>query len=172
MDRVLYCEIDKGKLYTSIMSTTFHLTLYKNSSDPMALDKTLSDPINFECALKHDCPIETPYFAVTRGDNVVLVGYNYCYVAELKRYYHCDITIGIGGTAQIACEVDPYMTFRVGIRGLNCYVERQEFIYDPYFHDDIYPIAQGSIVDAVDVGTVGTTRKIYLTCVGGNENEE
>lgn len=149
-----------------------NLTLYKTSSPTMALDKVLEAPIPLQGDLKHACSVTEPVLTIARDDNSFLIGYNYAYVAEFKRYYFMKVTLEMGGLATITLTVDPWVTFRAGIRNLTCYVERQENVYDPYFHDDAVTVAQGSIIEAIDVGSVGsTTRSIYITCVGASEEE-
>lgn len=80
-----------------------------------------------------------------------------------------------GGLAQIVCNIDPLMSHRNEIYGLTCFVERQENITNPYFTDPLLPIAQGTIIEAIDVGAVGSasdTRTMYFTCIGGIEANE
>lgn len=80
-----------------------------------------------------------------------------------------------GGLAQIVCSIDPLMSHRNEIYGLTCFVERQENITNPYFTDPLLPIAQGTIIEAIDVGAVGSasdTRTMYFTCIGGIEANE
>ena len=148
------------------------LILYKNFSAYNRLDKDLRDPITRTVTVKGTLSHENPVFILTRGENGYLNGYNFVYVPDLQAYYNATLTVLQGGLIQIDCNIDP-STFKNAIRGLTCFVERQENIYNPYFNDPMLPIAQGSIIDAIDVGQVGenaNVRHTYLTCVGGIES--
>lgn len=148
------------------------ITLYKNISDARVVDKVLTEPINKDVTRKDSWSIETPSFTVTIGENEgYLLGYNYCYIPAFKRYYMARITLANGGLAVISCDVDPLMSFKQGIRGLTAMIDRQEYVNNPYINDGMLPIAQGSVIDTIDVGQVGnSTSTFYLTCVGGIEN--
>lgn len=151
--------------------SSLSLTIYKCTSPVNALDKALEGAISFNGILKHACTITAPILTIARPNNDYLVGYNYAYIAEFNRYYYMTVTLEAGGTATLTLTLDPFMSFRTGIRAQTLYIERQEHIFDPYFHDDAVAIAQGSIIDTVDVGAVGTTRNIYITCVGASQEE-
>lgn len=147
----------------------FTLTLYKCNSDPKVVSKSLSGGITYNATLKHTCNVLNPVFIIDRGEHGYFNGYNYLYCAELNRYYFVDLSIETGGLMTLSCSIDVLMSYGGQIRGLNCFVERQENIYNPYASDPLMPIVNGSIIDARDVGAVGsaTSRTMYLTCIGG-----
>lgn len=150
--------------------SALHIVLYKNHSAFNRLDKVLTDPIPFEVQIKGTLTHENPVFVLTRGDNDYFVGYNFLYCQELDAYYNARITVLQGGLAQISCNIDP-SSFKGQIRGLNAFVERQEYVNNPYINDGLLPVAQGSIIDTIDVGAVGNaTSTMYLTCIGGIES--
>lgn len=143
------------------------ITLFRNFSAFNRLDKVLKDPITKTVTFKGSISHENPVFILTRGENDLYVGYNFLYCKELDAYYNARITILQGGLAQIDCSIDP-STFAGQIRSINAFVERQENVYNPYFNDPLLPIAQGSVIEALDVGLVGNeTSTMYLTCIGG-----
>jgi len=101
-----------------------YITLYRNSSDNRVLRKSLtqvSTPLS--CDIYGSESIITPRFIL----EYVGVEANYCYVAELNRYYYIrDIVLAPGGQRILMCEVDVLMSNIDEILNLNCLVLRQE----------------------------------------------
>lgn len=138
----------------------------------MSVTKSVTDGVTRSVTLKGSYQIENPVFMLTRGDNEYFVGYNYLYCKELNSWYYAELTLMPGNLIQISCSIDPLMTHRAEIMGLNCMIDRQEYVYNPYITDSMIPVAQGSIIDVLDVGAVGNvTRTMYFTCIGGIEGE-
>lgn len=144
------------------------ITLYKTNSPRNAVNKVLNDPVTRDITPKGSYSIENPVFTLHRGENEYFVGYNYAYIDELKSFYWVELSIN-AGVLVVTCAIDALMTHRDEISGLTCYIERQEYIFNPYINDPLTPIAQGSIIDVLNVGDVGGTRTMYLTCIGGVE---
>ena len=101
-----------------------YITLYRNGSDNRTLQKSLtqvSTPLS--CDIYGSESIITPRFIL----EYVGVEPNYCYVAELNRYYYIrDIVLAPGGRRILMCEVDVLMSNIDEILNLNCLVLRQE----------------------------------------------
>ena len=101
-----------------------YITLYRNNSDNRTLQKSLtqvSTPLS--CDIYGSESIITPRFIL----EYVGVEANYCYVAELNRYYYIrDIVLAPGGRRILMCEVDVLMSNIDEILNLNCLVLRQE----------------------------------------------
>ena len=101
-----------------------YITLYRNGSDNRKLRKSLtqiSTPLS--CDIYGSESIITPRFIL----EYVGVEANYCYVAELNRYYYIrDIVLAPGGQRILMCEVDVLMSNIDEILNLNCLVLRQE----------------------------------------------
>ena len=101
-----------------------YITLYRNSSDNRVLRKSLtqvSTPLS--CDIYGSESIITPRFIL----EYVGVEANYCYVAELNRYYYIrDIVLAPGGQRILMCEVDVLMSNIDEILNLSCLVLRQE----------------------------------------------
>ena len=101
-----------------------YITLYRNNSDNRILRKSLtqvSTPLS--CDIYGSESIITPRFIL----EYVGVEANYCYVAELNRYYYIrDIVLAPGGQRILMCEVDVLMSNIDEILNLNCLVLRQE----------------------------------------------
>ena len=101
-----------------------YITLYRNGSDNRVLRKNLqqiSTPLS--CDIYNSESIINPRFIL----EYVGVEPNYCYVAELNRYYYIrDIVLAPGGQRILMCEVDVLMSNIDEILNLNCLVLRQE----------------------------------------------
>lgn len=101
-----------------------YITLYRNSSDNRKLRKSLtqiSTPLS--CDIYGSESIINPRFILEYAG----VEPNYCYVAELNRYYYIrDIVLAPGGQRILMCEVDVLMSNIDEILNLNCLVLRQE----------------------------------------------
>ena len=101
-----------------------YITLYRNGSDNRILRKSLtqiSTPLS--CDIYGSESIITPRFIL----EYVGVEANYCYVAELNRYYYIrDIVLAPAGQRILMCEVDVLMSNIDEILNLNCLVLRQE----------------------------------------------
>ena len=101
-----------------------YITLYRNGSDNRVLRKNLqqiSTPLS--CDIYGSESIITPRFIL----EYVGVEANYCYVAELNRYYYIrDIVLAPGGQRILMCEVDVLMSNIDEILNLNCLIARNE----------------------------------------------
>lgn len=101
-----------------------YITLYRNGSDNRVLRKSLtqiSTPLS--CDIYNSESIINPRFIL----EYVGVEPNYCYVAELNRYYYIrDIVLAPGGQRILMCEVDVLMSNIDEILNLSCLVLRQE----------------------------------------------
>lgn len=101
-----------------------YITLYRNGSDNRKLRKSLtqiSTPLS--CDIYGSESIINPRFILEYAG----VEPNYCYVAELNRYYYIrDIILSPGGQRILMCEVDVLMSNIDEILNLNCLVLRQE----------------------------------------------
>ena len=101
-----------------------NIILYRNNSDNRVLRKSLtqvSTPLS--CDIYGSESIITPRFIL----EYVGVEANYCYVAELNRYYYIrDIVLAPGGQRILMCEVDVLMSNIDEILNLSCLVLRQE----------------------------------------------
>ena len=150
------------------------LILYKCSDDVKKVFKNPREPKTYDVALKGNYNKDNPVFMLTRpSDDYYLNGYNYAYFPTFGAWYWVELTMCAGGLCQVSCSIDPLMTNRNSIAGLTCLVSRQEKYYDPYLSDPLLPIAQGGVIKASNVGTVGeSTSNIYITCIGAYTPEE
>lgn len=111
-----------------------YITLYRNGSDNRVLRKSLtqiSTPLS--CDIYGSESIITPRFILEYTG----VAANYCYVAELNRYYYIrDIVLAPGGQRILMCEVDVLMSNIDEILNLNCLIARNENTEFTYLTDE------------------------------------
>lgn len=114
------------------------IVLYKCSSDPRVVTKTLSDAITYSTATARDA------FDVMGGSIIIatssdLSGYNYAYISDVGRYYYIkDITVLRDGVWQLTIAIDVLMTYDSAIRALHGTVDRQTNVNNGYISDPEY----------------------------------
>lgn len=112
------------------------VTLYKNKSDPRALNKSLTFIKSVSALLKEDCSILKPVFIL---DGVTLC--NYIYIPDFGRYYFItDTEILAGKQMQITCEVDTLNSFKYEIEQVEGLVSRSQNLFNLYMTDPEVPI--------------------------------
>ena len=150
------------------------ITVYNTSSDRRRLNKDLQQVgVIPNVKIKDKTSIIDPVFVVSKS---LLEGlrYNYCYVADLNRYYFINnIEYDIGGLILLHCHVDVLETYKDYILTHNAYIVRQEKNFgggnnkNGAFFDSQYPIRSDVIVEPIDIGVVGNSYAYYLTVNGG-----
>ena len=89
--------------------------------------------------LKRDTSLINPVFEISYTELPNLKNINYCYVADLGRYYYVDnIEMGIGGIMFVNCTVDVLMSFKDSIKNITGTVKRAENLSNGYIIDDNY----------------------------------
>lgn len=116
------------------------IVLYSSTADPRDLYKatklTTIATVNAEPYYPID--VTVPEFRLAYNQNFRNI--NYCYVAELGRYYFIsDITLESGNAMIIHCECDVLMSFRSSILELDCICVRNENEYNEYIQDTDIP---------------------------------
>ena len=111
------------------------ITLYHNDSDKRTVNKTLTNAGALSGAvIIDDTSILSPRLKV-RDNGIIAVQYNYCYIADFKRYYYItDITVS-NGYIYIDCKVDVLMSYANEIKACTGVLARQENIWSGYLDD-------------------------------------
>ena len=111
------------------------IKLYHNDSDKRTVNKTLTNEGELQGAvIIDDTSILTPRLKV-RDNGIIMVQYNYCYIADFKRYYYItDITIS-NGYIYIDCKVDVLMSYANEIKACTGVIARQEHVWSGYLDD-------------------------------------
>lgn len=87
--------------------------LYKTDSAPNVIDKTLSNPKQIIGTLRQKTDVINPYIEIATNP----VGYNYCYIQELLRYYFIsDYTLVRNGIFGLRLNIDVLETYRTEIK--------------------------------------------------------
>lgn len=111
------------------------IKLYHNDSDKRTVNKTLTNEGALTGAvIIDDTTILEPRLKV-RDNGIIMVQYNYCYIADFKRYYYItNITVS-NGYILIDCKVDVLMSYANEIRACTGVIARQENVWSGYLDD-------------------------------------
>ena len=94
------------------------ITFYKTVSNENQIQKFLTDSKTYTGTFKTDLDILNPKIIISDSDYLIL-GYNYCYITELKRYYFVkNITILSNNRFLIDCKIDVLKTYSTELQ--NC----------------------------------------------------
>lgn len=111
------------------------ITLYRNSSVPNKVDKSLTQVAQLSGALRSGTSVISPSFLIT-GANATL-NFNYFKVEEWSRYYFTGPPkMELNGTMILNGMVDVLMSFSTDIRKSRAIIARQEFLYNLYLNDN------------------------------------
>ena len=87
------------------------INFYKTVSNENQIQKVLTDSKTYTGTFKTDLDILNPKIIISDSDYLIL-GYNYCYITELKRYYFVkNITILSNNRFLIDCKIDVLKTY-------------------------------------------------------------
>lgn len=142
------------------------IKLYKSSSDPRVVSKSLSDEISYNSATARDA------FDIMGGSIVIatssdLSGYNYAHVDDVNRYYYIkDITVLREGVWQLELAIDVLMTYAAEIRSLHGTVDRQTNLNNGYISDPEYKALTFSQIVTKTFPNEMTNDTIILMTIG------
>lgn len=109
----------------------------KNDKNNLIKDFTIVK--EFTAILKTDTSIIAPTLIVNNLSIEELTQCNYCYIADLKRYYFVkNINLNSNNTISIECEVDVLNSFKEEILLINGTVKRAENLNNGYIIDSEY----------------------------------
>lgn len=121
---------------SSVIAPTITLEL-SISGNPLIVDE--DDELLID---EDDNEISTEEYRITDA--------NYMYIPEFGRYYFIrDITIGVTGLYVISSRVDVLMSYKDQILNLECYIERNEYAFDPSLEDNLLPLQFRKFQDEV-----------------------
>lgn len=134
------------------------VTLYKNTSDPKTVSKTLTTIATVSAAPTAAVDILQPSLDLVYSSS--LLACNYVYIPAYSRYYYAKLTVMDGQRIIINCNVDPLMSFAAGIRAAAGCIIRSESIGAPtQIIDSKLPIHPGE----VDVTAIRFDETPFLT---------
>lgn len=96
------------------------ITLYVNSSERQAINKSLSNGAVLTGVLRGESSVISPTFTIEHANPS---GFNYCYIPDFGRYYFItNITSVRNSIWRIDCSVDVLMSFKDAILALEVVV--------------------------------------------------
>lgn len=123
-----------------------NITLYKNSSPPNQVEKTLTNENEIEAVRfieKGTLDILNPSVLIQLTADIKDASkYNYMYIPKFSRYYFIDSISTEGGLIRINGRVDSLMSHKTDILSSKQYILRQESKNNsPYLEDNMLPIS-------------------------------
>lgn len=142
------------------------IKLYHNDSDKRTVSKTLTNEGSLAGAtIIDDTSILAPRLKV-RDNGIIMVQYNYCYIADFKRYYYItDISVS-NGYIYIDCKVDVLMSYGAEIRACNAVIKRQQSLCNYYLDDPLYQSYEYSRIQVKTFNNVFNNYNFILTVSG------
>lgn len=144
------------------------IKLYHNDSDKRTVNKTLTNEGELQGAtIIDDTTVLNPRLKV-RDNGIIMVQYNYCYIADFKRYYYItNITVS-NGYIIIDCKVDVLMSYANEIKACTGVIARQEHVWSGYLDDNENYVNQynNTVLKAFTSGTF-TKNLNYILLVSG-----
>lgn len=143
------------------------LYLYSVNDGDNVINKSLGNPIEINIMLKSDTDIINPVILLETVSGVDFLGFNYCYIPELERYYFISSIRNINNRLwQLSCECDVLMTYKQDIISSNARLWRSIKTGD---YANI--VVDTSVIKTVskhesDVSIDESERTIILTVVG------
>lgn len=119
------------------------ITLYTNNSEPVKLQKDLTELVTTQGTLKEGTTILNPDILISITDATLLSKCNYAYIKEFGRYYFItDITVERNTQFRFAMHVDVLGTYADYLLQLNAVIARQENEYNLYLNDPCFRVEQ------------------------------
>lgn len=142
------------------------IKLYHNDSDKRTVSKTLTNEGALASAvIIDDTSILSPRLKV-RDNGIIMVQYNYCYIADFKRYYYItDITVS-NGYILIDCKVDVLMSYANEIKACSGVIKRQASLCNYYLDDEKYRAYEYSRIQT-KIFPNGFTSFNFVLAIGG-----
>lgn len=136
---------------------------YKVYNDENVVNKSLNNELTATIYFKDDNNILYPNIKVREN----LLGYNYCFIPALNRYYFIR-SIDILGKSLflMQLEIDVLMTYKTDILTANCEISEQEN-FNPYYDDGYKSEVRKEVNIYESDTTINTAKKIILCTIGG-----
>lgn len=143
------------------------IKLYHNDSDKRTVNKTIINEGELQGAtIIDETTILQPRLKV-RDNGIIMVQYNYCYIADFKRYYYItNITVS-NGYIIIDCKVDVLMSYANEIKACTGVIKRQQFLCNYYLDDEKFKSYEYSRIQTKLFPNGFTTNAFVLAIAGG-----
>lgn len=144
----------------------FTIIMQVNYSDKKALDKTITDVITLEGALREGTSIIDPVVVVT-GDILNYIGSNYMTIQEFNRqYFITNIKALRTNVYEISGHVDVLSTYANDIRTNTALLRRQENKWNLYLNDGVFKVYQNPNVNTFPFPSGFSTKEFVLAVAG------
>ena len=145
----------------------FTISLYKNNSENIAVDKNLTLIETIAGELNSECSIVNPVLTVEIEASKI-AKCNYVYIPDFGRYYFVtNITSSYNGLWVLSCKVDVLMSYREGIRANTAIVGKNENEYNLLLNDgSIKSYASPHILTKKFPNGFGNTYELVMTVLG------
>lgn len=154
---------DKDQDYkATYRTTTFLITLYKNTAENNRIDKTeyLTKVIDLQGYLREETNIINPSIIIEYAGEI---NFNYVYISTFNRYYFVNSISSVRSNLwRIELSVDVLMTYKSTILNYNCYVSRNENEYNEYIEDTYLPLQYEKAVEITDLYDDTSNGKVFL----------
>ena len=152
------------------------LRLYNTDSPSNKINKSLASPTFFNIDLKNRPKDFNKLDIDLSGSTQAIAGnFNYAYLANYKLYYFVKIQPSNIGTAHniLHLELDPLMTYKSQILGLNVITKRNTNNYNVYLNDENQKITEQTkqfyhTFKGGDISYFKPHKSILLTLVGSS----
>lgn len=125
---------------------SFTIKLQRNNSEPIKLDKNITDILTVSGNLKEGTSIIDPIIKI-ECDLSDVVGCNYMTIDTFgRKYFVKNITSISDNIVEFTCHVDVLTTYKDGIRSNTGIVKRQENLWNLYLNDGSLKIYQNPYV--------------------------
>ena len=111
------------------------IKLYINTSDPKAIDKTLTSEIALNGAVARE-PVDVINPVIDyEGDNSTIAGYNYAYIEDYARWYFIEPQNDSYNLNTLRLHCDVLSTSKQWLRARTATITRNERLYNSYLND-------------------------------------
>lgn len=111
------------------------IRLYINTSDPKAVDKTLTGEISINGIARDPVDVVNPVIEYERG-NTDISGYNYAYIQDFNRWYFMSVTDDSYNMHTLNLHCDALTTAKTYLRARSATITRNEGLYNSYLNDE------------------------------------
>ena len=132
-------------------TTTFLITLYKNTAENNRIDKTeyLTKVIDLQGYFRQETNIINPSIIIEYAGDI---NFNYVYISTFNRYYFVNsITSVRTNLWRLEMSCDVLMTYKSTILNYNCYVSRNENEYNEDIEDTYLPLEYEKVVEVTNL---------------------
>ena len=112
------------------------IKLYKNSSEPERVTKSLSGSITLSGTVRGETNIINPEILIEGSPDDFPSDYNYAYIPEFERYYYInEVTAYRNNVTLLFMHVDVLMSFKDDILSNEAIVDKQALAGNMYLND-------------------------------------